>query len=108
MSRDHVRLMVSNPPKLSASDLAQYVKGRSSHLLHREFAELRRRYWGQQLWARGYFCASAGTVTDEMIRAYLAQQGVPRAAGRTSRSRAYLAQQGVPPDDGFTMADDKL
>ena len=89
VSRDHVHLMVSSPPKLSVSDLAQYVKGRSSHVLQREFAELRRRYWGQHLWARGYFCASSGTVTDEMIK-------------------AYIAQQDVPPDDGFTVADDKL
>jgi len=28
-------------------------------------------------WARGYFCASSGTVTDEMIKAYIAQQDVP-------------------------------
>jgi putative transposase len=26
---------------------------------------------GQHLWARGYFCASSGTVADEMIKAYL-------------------------------------
>src|SRR4029453_18958516 len=49
-------------------------------------AELRRRYWGQHLWARGYFCASSGTVTDEMIK-------------------AYIDQQDVPPDDGFRVAD---
>ena len=32
---------------------------------------LRKQYWGQHLWARGYFCASSGTVTDEMIEAYI-------------------------------------
>ena len=26
---------------------------------------------GQHLWARGYFCASSGTVTDVMIKEYL-------------------------------------
>ena len=48
-----------------------WLKGRSSRKLQQEYEELRRRYWGQHLWARGYFCASSGTVTDEMIEAYI-------------------------------------
>jgi putative transposase len=27
--------------------------------------------WGRHLWARGYFCATVGDMTDEMIRQYL-------------------------------------
>jgi len=30
----------------------QYIKGRSSRLLQMEFSHLRKRYWGQHLWAR--------------------------------------------------------
>ena len=33
--------------------------------------ELGRRYWGPHLWARGYFCATVGTVTDEVIKKYI-------------------------------------
>jgi len=40
--------------------------------LQEEFLELRKRYWGQHFWARGYFCVSSGNVTDEAIREYLA------------------------------------
>jgi putative transposase len=89
VSRDHVHLLLSGPPKLSVSAMLQYLKGRSSHMLQREFPELRRRYWGQHLWARGYFCASSGTVTDAMVK-------------------AYIEQQDVPPNDGFTVSDEKL
>lgn len=89
VSRDHVHMLVSVPPKLSVSAMMQYLKGRSSHMLQREFPELRRRYWGQHLWARGYFAASSGTVTDAMIK-------------------AYIEQQDIPPNDGFTVADEKL
>jgi putative transposase len=49
----------------------QYIKGKSSRRLQMKFAHLRKRYWGQHLWARGYFCASSGTVTDEMIKDYI-------------------------------------
>ena len=86
---DHVHLLVSMPPSLSVSQMMQYIKGKSSRVMLQEFAELRRRYWGQHLWARGYFCASSGTVTDEMIK-------------------AYIEDQDVPPDDGFRVADEKL
>jgi putative transposase len=51
--------------------LVQYIKGRSSRKLQEEFPELRRRYWGQHLWARGYFCATVGAVDEAMIKAYI-------------------------------------
>jgi putative transposase len=74
VSKDHVHLHVSTPPELSPSKIAQYVKGRSSRLIQQEFSHLRKRYWGKHLWARGYFCASVGKVTEKMIAAYIEQQ----------------------------------
>ncbi len=71
VSRDHVHIFTLCPPHLAPAKVMQWVKGKSSRRLQEEFPELRRRYWGQHLWARGYFCASAGTVTDEMIAHYL-------------------------------------
>lgn len=43
-------------------------------MIQDEFPHLKKRYWGQHLWARGYFCATVGTVTDEMVKAYIEQQ----------------------------------
>jgi len=53
----------------------QRLKGRSSRKLLQEFNELRRQFWGQHLWARGYFAASSGNVTDEIIKQYIESQG---------------------------------
>ena len=53
----------------------QYLKGKTSHKLLMEFAHLRRQFWGRHLWARGYFAASSGNVTDEVILQYIATQG---------------------------------
>ena len=39
-----------------------------------EFAHLRKQYWGQHLWSRGYFVATTGTVTDEIIKDYIEKQ----------------------------------
>ena len=51
-----------------------YIKGRSSRRLQEEFPELRKRYWGQHLWARGYFCATVGAVGEETIKRYIEGQ----------------------------------
>ncbi len=52
----------------------QYLKERSSRLLQDEFPKLKKKYRGQHLWARGYFCATVGHVTEEIIRNYIANQ----------------------------------
>ena len=75
VGKDHVHLFVSVPPYLSVSKVMQYLKGKTSHKLLMEFAHLRRQFWGRHLWARGYFAASSGNVTDEVILQYIATQG---------------------------------
>ena len=54
--------------------MVQYIKGRSSRHLQAEFPELRTRYWGQHMWARGYFCATVGAVDEATIKAYIESQ----------------------------------
>jgi putative transposase len=74
VSADHIHLLVEVPPQLAPSKLVQYLKGRSSRMLQDEFAHLRKRYWGQHLWARGYFCATVGAVDEKTIREYIENQ----------------------------------
>ena len=71
VARDHVHLLLSLVPQVSVSKLVQKLKGKSSYKLQREFASLRKEYWGQRMWARGYFACSTGNVTDEMIKEYI-------------------------------------
>ena len=71
---DHVHLLLSVPPNIVVSGLVQRLKGRSSQKMLDEFGELRRQFWGQHLWARGYFVASSGNVTDEIIAQYIEMQ----------------------------------
>jgi putative transposase len=82
ISRDHVHILVSCPPNLSPSKIMQYIKGKSSRKLLMEFRHLQKMFWGRHLWARGYFVASSGNVTDEVIKEYIRQQ------------------EGTEPDDG--------
>ena len=82
VSKDHVHLLVSVPPYLSASKLVQYMKGNSSHKLQMEYKELNKQYWGRHLWARGYFVASSGNVTDEVIAEYIQNQDIEERKNR--------------------------
>ena len=74
---DHVHLLVSAPPQIAPAKLVQSLKGKSSRLLQQEYPSLRKRYWGRHFWARGYFCATVGAVTDKMVKAYIDQQEIP-------------------------------
>ena len=74
VSPDHIHMLVSSPGHLAPAKLVQYLKGRSSRRLQEEFPHLRKRYWGQHLWARGYFCATVGAVDEETIKAYIENQ----------------------------------
>ena len=74
VSKDYVHLLVSAPPHLSPSKLVQHIKGNSSYKLQKEYKELNKEYWGRHLWARGYFVASSGNVTDEVIAEYIQNQ----------------------------------
>jgi len=75
IATDHVHLLVSAPPDISVSDLVQRLKGRSSRKMLEEFGELQRQFWGRHFWARGYFVASSGNVTDAIIKQYIESQG---------------------------------
>jgi len=75
VSKDHIHLLVSVPPTMSPSKLMQLMKGKSSFKIQAEYPEIKKRYWGRHIWARGYFCATSGTVTDDMIKDYIDKHG---------------------------------
>ena len=76
ISKDHVHIFVSVLPHLSVSQLAQSMKGKTSRKMLMEYKSLSRAFWGRHMWARGYFAASSGNVTDEVIMKYIEQQGL--------------------------------
>ena len=75
VAKDHVHILISAPPHLSPSKVMQAIKGKSSRKLLMEFRHLNRAFWGRHLWARGFFVASSGQVTDAVIAEYIRLQG---------------------------------
>ena len=76
MSPDHIHLLISVAPGLSVSRVVQYIKGKSSRKLQQEFEQLKKKYWGQHLWARGYFVVTVGNVNAEDIQKYIENQEI--------------------------------
>ena len=75
VASDHVHIFVSVPPHISVSELMQSIKGKTSRKMLMEYKRLSKTFWGRHMWARGYFVASSGNVTDEVIMKYIEEQG---------------------------------
>ena len=74
---DHVHLLLSVPPHLSPSRVMHAIKGKTSA----PFADGRETFAEGVLGvdicgARGYFVASSGNVTDEVLKEYIDKQDV--------------------------------
>jgi len=71
LSKDHVHMFISVPPQHALSDVMRRIKGRSSRRIQQEFTAIKKRYWGRHFWARGYFSATTGNITEDMVLQYL-------------------------------------
>ncbi len=74
VASDHVHIFISYPPHLSISKIVQLLKGKTSYKMLSENKVLMQKFWGNHLWARGYFAVSSGNITDEMIMEYIKEQ----------------------------------
>ena len=75
VGKDHIHMLLSCATTMAPSEIAQKLKGRTSRILQEEFPELRKRYWGQHMWGRGYFCGTVGEVDQKTIENYIEHQG---------------------------------
>jgi putative transposase len=72
LSKDHVHMFIAVPPRHALSNVMRRIKGRSTRRFQQEFPEIKKRYWGHHFWARGYFSATSGSITEDLVLQYLA------------------------------------
>lgn len=71
---DHIHLLVMIPPKISISQYAGTMKGRTAIRVFNKFRNLKAKpYWGNHFWAPGYLVDTVG-VDAEVIRKYVKYQ----------------------------------
>ena len=82
---DHVHLCVCIPPKLSVSQFMGYLKGKSALMIFDKHPELGSKY-NKSFWARGYYVATVGNITEEAIKKYIQEQSEESRKEDTSRA----------------------
>ena len=70
---DPVHLVISFPPKYSASEVVGFLKGKSAIKIFDRHLDLKKRYWGRHFWAKGY-CVSTVGLDEEKIKEYVMWQ----------------------------------
>lgn len=70
---DHIHLCVSIPPKLSVSEFMGYLKGKSALMIYDAHPDQGSK-WSRTFWARGYYVATVGNITEEAIKRYIQEQ----------------------------------
>ena len=70
---DHIHLHVSIPPKYSVAEFMSYLKGKSVLMLYDKYPEQRGK-WDKGFWARGYYVATIGTISEETIKKFIMEQ----------------------------------
>ena len=53
------------------------IKSNTASRLLEEYPHLKKRYWGRHFWVMGYFCVTAGQMTEEMIKNCLEHHFAP-------------------------------
>lgn len=58
LSRDHIHMYVSIPPKLSVSSFMGYLKGKSTLIIFERHANLKYKYGNRTFWCRGFYVST--------------------------------------------------
>lgn len=69
---DYVYLFIEADPTLAIAGITNALKGYTSKILRKEFANLRSRL--PTLWNRSYYARTVGHVSEETVRKYIESQ----------------------------------
>ena len=70
---DHVHMLVKIPPKYSVSQIAGYLKGKSSIMIFDRHANLKYKYGNRKFWCTGYYVSTVGR-NEKAMKEYIRNQ----------------------------------
>ena len=83
--KDHIHISVQIPPKISVSQFMGYLKGKSALMIYDKHPQQRSK-WDKSFWAKGYYVATVGTITEEVVKKYIREQEEESRKGDKSGS----------------------
>ena len=69
---NHVHMLLDIDPTIGVNVVVARIKGKTAHILNREFPELTRKL--PTLWTRSKFIATVGSVSLEVVKKYIEEQ----------------------------------
>lgn len=73
--KDHIHIVLTIPPKYSASDVIARLKAESASMLRKRFAWLKNVFWKENIvWSPGFFLSTVG-ANEKIIKEYVKWQG---------------------------------
>ena len=57
---DHTHLCISIPPKYSISEIVATLKDKVAIRMFNKYPKMRKNYWGNHFWSRGYYVNTVG------------------------------------------------
>lgn len=69
---DHVHMLLDIDPTIGVNVVVARIKGKTAHILNREFPELTRKL--PTLWTRSKFIATVGSVSLDVVKKYIEGQ----------------------------------
>jgi putative transposase len=74
--KNHIHMIISCNPRYSVMKCIYLIKSISAYKLYKEFPFIRKRYlWGGQFWSRSTFVSTVGSVSLEVVKQYIENQG---------------------------------
>ena len=68
---DHIHFFVSAQPKWAPAKIVQSLKAWTSRELRQKYAIIRQTRYTDDLWARGFYCGTAGHISAEQVAKYI-------------------------------------
>lgn len=77
VDKDHLHLLVSTTPMISAFQIVRKIKQESAFAIWRNYEDmLSKQFWKERtFWTDGYFVSSVGDVSAATVRQYIESQG---------------------------------
>ena len=75
--KDHIHILLKYPPIYSVTQIVSRLKQITTYRLWKKYPYyLKKLYWKEHtLWSDGYFACSVGDASEEIIEAYIKNQG---------------------------------
>lgn len=74
--KDHVHMIINCNPRYGVIKCIQILKQVTAYRLFEEFPHIRKtKLWGGQFWSRSSFVSTVGSVSLDVVKQYIENQG---------------------------------